>query len=46
MARKSNKEIEQEANQAVWRNLPVKCWYPSPEELPDVIGEMEASYGQ
>ena len=29
-------EIEQEANQAVWRNLPVKCWYPSPEELPDV----------
>lgn len=29
-------EIEQEANWAVWRNLPVKCWYPSPEELPDV----------
>ena len=29
-------EIEQEANRAVWSNLPVKCWYPSPEELPQV----------
>lgn len=29
-------EIEQEANRAVWQNLAVKCWYPSPEELPDV----------
>lgn len=28
--------IEREANEAVWKNLPVKCWYPSPEELPDV----------
>ena len=29
-------EIEAEANEAVWRNLPVKCWYPSPEELPNI----------
>lgn len=29
--------IEAEANSAVWQNLPVKCWYPSPEELPDVF---------
>ena len=29
-------EIEAEANGAVWRNLPVKCWYPSPEALPDI----------
>lgn len=29
-------EIEREANRAVWQNLAVKCWYPSPEELPDV----------
>lgn len=28
--------IEAEANRAVWRNLPVKCWYPSQEELPNV----------
>ena len=28
--------IEAEANSAVWANLPVKCWYPSPEELPHV----------
>ena len=28
--------IEQEANQAIWQNLPVKCWYPSVEELPKV----------
>ncbi|MBO7251456.1 MAG: alanyl-tRNA editing protein [Oscillospiraceae bacterium] len=28
--------IEAEANGAVWRNLPVKCWYPSQEELPNV----------
>ena len=25
--------IEAEANWAVWQNLPVACWYPSPEEL-------------
>ena len=29
-------EIEAEANRAVWANLPVKCWYPTPEELPSV----------
>ena len=29
-------EIEAEANAAVWRNLPVKCWIPGPEELPGV----------
>ena len=28
--------IEAEANSAVWKNLPVKCWVPSPEELPTV----------
>lgn len=26
-------EIEQEANRAIWQNLPVRCWYPSPQEL-------------
>ena len=29
--------IEAEANGAVWANLPVRCWYPSPEELPNVF---------
>ena len=29
-------EIEREANTAVWQNLPIRCWYPSPEELPKV----------
>ncbi len=29
-------EIEAEANRAVWQNLPVKVWYPEPEELPTV----------
>ena len=29
-------EIEALANQAVWQNLPVKCWYPSPDHLPNV----------
>lgn len=28
--------IEREANEAVWANLPLKCWIPSPEELPTV----------
>ena len=28
--------IEKEANEAIWKNLPVKCWYPAPEELPNV----------
>ena len=30
-------ELEAEANSAVWQNLPVKCWYPSEEELPNVF---------
>ena len=30
-------DIEAEANSAVWQNIPVKCWYPSEEELPDVF---------
>lgn len=29
-------DIEREANEAVWKNLPVTCWIPSPEELPTV----------
>ena len=29
-------EIEEKANQAVYENLPVRCWYPSPEELSQV----------
>lgn len=29
-------EIEREANEKVWENVPVRCWYPSPEELPTV----------
>lgn len=28
--------IEDAANDAIWRDLPIKCWYPSPEELPTV----------
>ena len=28
--------IEAEANAVVWANLPVKTWYPSPEELPTI----------
>ena len=28
--------IEGEANDAVWKNLPVKCWYPGEEELKTV----------
>ena len=28
--------IEWEANQAIWANLPLRCWYPSEEELPSV----------
>ena len=29
-------QIEQKANEAVWANLPVRTWYPAPEELPQV----------
>ena len=28
--------IEDAANDAIWQDLPIKCWYPSPEELPTV----------
>ena len=29
--------VELEANRAIWQNLPVKCWYPAEEELPNVF---------
>jgi alanyl-tRNA synthetase len=29
--------IEREANEALWKNIPVRCWYPSREELPEVF---------
>lgn len=29
-------EIEQLANEAVWKNIPLHIWYPSSEELPTV----------
>lgn len=29
--------LEREANEAVWANQPVRCWVPSPEELPHVV---------
>lgn len=29
-------EIEREANEAIWRDLPIRCYYPSEEELPAV----------
>ena len=29
--------IEQKANEAVWQNLPIRCWYPSEAELPHVF---------
>ena len=29
-------QIEQEVNAKIWQNLPVKCWYPSEEELPHI----------
>ena len=29
--------LEEELNAAVWRNIPVKCWVPSREELPGVF---------
>ena len=30
-------EIEEEANRIVYQNLPLRCWYPSREELPTVF---------
>ena len=29
-------EIEHNVNRIIWENRPVKTWYPSPEELPNV----------
>ena len=29
-------DLEKKANEAVWKNQAVKCWIPSPEELPTV----------
>ena len=29
--------IEQKANEAVWANLPIECWYPSKEALPNTF---------
>ncbi len=29
-------ELERQANDAVWKNIPLKIWVPSPEELPGV----------
>ena len=29
-------EIEQKANEAVWADIPLKCWIPTPEELKKV----------
>ena len=29
--------IETRANEAVWANLPIRCWYPSQEELPNTF---------
>ena len=28
--------IEDAANTAIWENLPIRCWYPTEEELPNV----------
>ena len=29
--------IELEANQALWQNVALNCWIPSPEELPGIV---------
>ena len=29
-------QIEKQANEAVWQNLDIRCWYPSREELPTI----------
>ena len=29
--------IETKANEAIWKNLPIHCWYPSKEELPNTF---------
>ena len=28
--------IEAEVNNGIWSDLPIRCWYPEPEELPNV----------
>ena len=28
--------LEDTVNEAIWQNLPVRCWYPTEEELPSV----------
>ena len=30
-------EIETRANEAVWADLPIRCWYPSQEALPGIF---------
>lgn len=30
-------EIEEEANRVVYQNLPLRCWYPEQEELPNIF---------
>ena len=30
-------ELQWQVNEIIWKNIPVKCWYPSPEELPKVF---------
>ena len=29
-------QVEKEANEALWQNLPIRCYYPTQEELPTV----------
>jgi len=29
-------ELEEQANRAVWEDIPLRCWYPTEEELPGV----------
>ena len=29
--------IEAQVNAAIWQDIPVRCWVPSPEELPGVV---------
>ena len=30
-------DIESKANRAVWENLPITCWYPTEDELPNTF---------
>ena len=29
-------EIEKQANEAIWQNLDIRCWYPAEDELPNI----------